>query len=72
MDVLFQASKKLRKIRQNRSSLYKEIEDMVMEWFQQDFIEGVQVYGTVLMEKDLCSVRHQYFCRVEWLAESFQ
>jgi hypothetical protein len=25
-----------------------------------------------LMEKDLCSVRHQYFCRVEWLAESFQ
>jgi hypothetical protein len=73
MDVLFQPSQKLwERSGKIRSSLYKEIEDMLMEWLQQDFIEGVQVYGTVLREKDFCSVRHQYLCRAEWLAESFQ
>jgi hypothetical protein len=30
-----------------------------MEWFQQDFIEEVPVYGIILREKEFRSFRHQ-------------
>jgi hypothetical protein len=59
MDVLLTGtSKSVEKTRKIISSLYKEIDDMLMKWFQEDFVQVVPVYGTVLREKDFCSVRH--------------
>jgi hypothetical protein len=45
--------KEAKKTRKIKSSPYREIENVLMEWFLQKCTEGLPVEGTVLREKSL-------------------